>query len=145
MKRRKLTKKQKELLKRLKEEPVKNLKFEGNFISFKYDGKDIKCRMVVKSHEKWVGSWSRKRPIVYIDDDLKGIDRKAVALHEAVERYITLTYGFGEDEESHDVAMVKEREFLKRRLGDGWRSHQIKIGIIFKREQKWKRRRKRKK
>ena len=138
---RRLTKVERNLIKKLKEKPIKNLKFKDDFISFEYDDAKIKCRMIVKRHEEWVGSWSKKKPIVYIDDDLRGIERRAVALHEAIERYITLTYGFGEDEESHDIALTKEREFLRKKVGNGWRSHQIKIGLIFKKEQKWKRRR----
>lgn len=136
LKRRKLTKGQKLLIKFLKEEPIRNLKFKDGFISFSYDGRKIKYKVVVKKHEKWVGSWSKKRPIVYVDDDLKGISRKAVALHEAVERYITLTYGFEEDRESHLIALQKEREFLEKKLGDGWRAHQIKVGLVFKKERK---------
>ena len=131
-----LTKGQKVLLRFLKEEPIRDLRFKNNFISFKYDGRKIRCKIVVKKHEKWVGEWSKKRPIVYVDDDLKGISRKAVALHEAVERYVTLTYGFKEDEESHAIATQKEKEFLKERLGNGWKAHQIKVGLIFKKEQK---------
>jgi hypothetical protein len=136
VRKRKLSKKKRELLRRLKKESVKKLKFKANWISLEFDKKKIKCRIVVKKHEKWIGSWSKKRPIVYVDDDLKGISRKAIALHEAVERYITLTYGFGEDKESHDVALIKEREFLKKMLGNGWRSHQARVAHIFRKERK---------
>lgn len=122
-----------DLVERLKKEPVKNVKFTKDFISFEYDGKKIRNIIIIEKHQKFVGRWDKILNVVYLDDDLKGLDLEAVALHESIEKYVSQKYGLKPFEEAHEIATVKEREYMERKKGN-WASHQIKAGIIWKKE-----------
>ncbi len=122
------------LIKRLKEEKVKNVRVKNGWISFEYDGEKIRNKIIIRKHECYVGSWARTKNKVYVDDSLKDEkDRKAVALHESVEKFITQKYGFPEDAESHEIATIKEREYLEK-IGGNWKIHQIRVGKVWVKE-----------
>jgi hypothetical protein len=118
----------------LKREKVKNVKFGKDWISLEYDGEKIKDKVVIKKHEGYVGTWAKTNDKVYIDDDLKGkIDVKAVALHEAIEKFISQKYGLRDDREAHGLANFKEKEFLERVDGT-WMKHQRKVDKVWRKE-----------
>jgi len=124
------------LVRILKREKIKNIKFGRDWVSFEYDGEKIKDRIVIKKHESYVGSWAKTKDKVYIDDDLKGkTDVKAVALHEAIEKFIAQKYGLRDDVEAHDLANFKEKEFLERVDGT-WMKHQRKVNKVWRKEGK---------
>ena len=125
----------KELLGRLEEESIKNIKFGRGTISLEYDGKKIKNRIIVEKHQKFVGRWDEVLNVVYIDDDLDDLGRKAVALHETIEKNVSQKYDLDPYEEAHDIATMKEREFVEKNKGN-WRSHQMKVAYIWKKESK---------
>ena len=91
----------KKLLKRLKEEPIKGVKFKKNWISLKYNGAKLKNQIVIEKHQKFVGRWDEDINVVYIDDDLEGLDMQAVAVHETIEKYVSQKYDLDPYEEAH--------------------------------------------
>jgi len=117
----------------LKKEKVKRVKIKNGWISFDYDGEKIRNKIVIRKHEGYVGSWARTTDKVYVDDNLKGKDRDAIALHEAVEKFVTQKYGFPEDAESHDIATIKEREYLEK-IGGDWKKHERKVHRVWRLE-----------
>jgi len=122
------------LVKILKEEKIKNLRIKDGWISFEYDGERIRDKIVIKKHECFVGNWAKTKDKVYVDDDLKDkVDINAVALHEAVEKFVTQKYGLSEDVESHDIANAKEKEYLKK-IGKSWEKHQRVVDKIWRME-----------
>lgn len=122
------------LVRILKREKVKNVKFGKNWISFEYDGEKIKDKIVIKKHEGYVGTWAKTKDKVYIDDDLKGgMDVKAVTLHEAIEKFIAQKYGLRDDREAHELANFKEKEFLERVDGT-WMRHQRNVDKVWRKE-----------
>jgi len=124
------------LIKSLMREKVKNVKIKKGRISLKYDGEKIKFKIITKEHEWFVGSWAKTRNKIYIDNDLKGKkDRDAVAIHEAIEKFVAQKYGLNEDTDAHKIATEKEREYLKK-IGGRWRSHQMKVTKVWMREGK---------
>ena len=124
------------LIKSLIREKVKNVKIKNGRISLKYDGEKITNKIAIKKHEWFVGSWAKTRGKVYIDNDLKGKkDRDAVAVHEAVEKFVAQKYGLDEDTTAHKIATEKEREYLEK-IGGDWRSHQMKVTKVWIREGK---------
>ena len=125
----------KELLGRLEEEPIKNVRFTKGWISLEYDGKKLKNQIVIEKHQVFVGRWDLDINIVYLDDDLEGIDMEAVAVHETIEKYVSQNYGLDPYEEAHEIATFKEKEFIEKNKGN-WQSHQIIVGKIWKKESK---------
>jgi hypothetical protein len=124
------------LVRILKREKVKNIQFGKDWVSLEYDDERIKYKVVIKKHERFVGSWAKTKDKIYIDDDLKGkVDVKAVALHEAVEKFVAQKYGLSDDFEAHDIANAKEREYLER-IDGTWMEHQIKVNKVWRKEGK---------
>ncbi len=124
------------LVRLLKKEKVKNVQFGKDWVSLEYDGEKIKDKIVIKKHESYVGSWVKTKDKVYVDDDLKGkVDVKAVALHEAIEKFIAQKYGLRDDREAHDLANFKEKEWLER-IDGTWVEHQRKVDKVWRKEGK---------
>jgi len=124
----------KQLIRALKEEPIRKVKFKADWVSFEYDGVKIRNKVVVRKHEPLVGSWAKNENIVYVDDDIK--NRKelgALAIHESIEKYVTQRYGLKWDKESHRIALVKEKEFLQRKHGN-WRKYLDHINWVWRKE-----------
>jgi len=110
--------------------PVKDVRFsEGNRrISLSFAGERAAYAIRVQ-REVYVGHWGRKSGI-HIDRAMlsKGRSKsfKALAVHEAVEKFLVERYGLREDEEAHVVATAKERQYLERAGGD-WNAHQASV------------------
>ena len=125
----------KELLGRLEDEPIKNIEFKGGWVSLEYDGKKLKNKIIVEKHQEFVGRWDVYINAVYLDDDLKGIDMEAVAIHETIEKYVSQKYGLNSYKDGHEIATMKEREFIEKKNGS-WVSHQTKVANVWKKENK---------
>ncbi len=124
------------LVKSLIREPLRNVKVEKDWISFDYDGAKIRNKIIIKKHEVHVGSWSRKKNEVYIDNDLVGKrDVNAIALHESVEKFVAQKYGLDEDKEAHQVATAKEKMYLER-IDGKWKKHEKKVEKVWELEGK---------
>ncbi|MBI5228964.1 hypothetical protein HY991_02550 [Candidatus Micrarchaeota archaeon] len=131
MKRRKRTKGVFQLIRRLMEEPVKSLVFGKDFVSLVYDGTPLRDRGLVQKRQRHVGEWNRKKRKVYVDDDLNGLDRQAVILHEAIEGYVVRRYGLDVDSQAHPIAEAIEKRWFKEK-GGNWRSHQMRTYWVWK-------------
>jgi len=70
------------LAKKLSHAPIGSVYYDGHKITLNFDGMVLSNKIVVLEHIKWVGSWSRSEPVVYIDDDVPTEYRKFVATHE---------------------------------------------------------------
>jgi len=123
----------KELLGRLEEEPISNVKFSKGWISLEYDEKKLKNQIVIERHQKFVGRWDKDINAIYLDDDLEGIDMEAVAVHETIEKYVSQKYDLNPYKEAHDIATIKEREFIESNK-KSWQSHQLKVAHVWKKE-----------
>ena len=110
--------------------PVKGVKFsKGNrSVSLSFAGERAAYAIRVQ-REVYVGHWGRKSGI-HIDRAMLSKGRtksfKALAVHEAVEKFLVERYGLREDEEAHVVATAKERQYLERTGGD-WNAHQASV------------------
>ena len=125
----------KELLGRLEEEPIKTVKFSRGWIFVEYDGEKIVDHIIIEKHQEYVGRWDIDLNVVYVDDDLEGLDMEAVVVHEVIEKYVSQKYDLDPYKEAHDIATIKEREFLEKKRGN-WQSHQLKVAHIWKMESK---------
>src|SRR3990167_1788359 len=113
-------KRMKSLIEKLSKKHATLVKFSGGHISLRYDGKKLSNK-VVKERNKDVGSWSKKKNIVYYDRDLALHEIVPILIHETVEKYMVHEYGMDEYLEAHKVAQAVERDFIADR---GWLSHQ---------------------
>lgn len=122
-------KEKQELIAELKKMPVKNVKISGQEISFKFFGRKILDKILIKK-EDHVAEWSRRRKEVFIDKNFNERDFeksfKALALHEAVEKFLVEKFHLKLDEEAHIIATEKEKEFLEK-MGGNWRSHEMLV------------------
>ena len=125
----------KKLMARLKKESLKKVKFSRGWIFVEYDGKILVNHIIIEKHQEFVGRWDIDLNVVYIDDDLEGLDMEAVAVHETIEKYVSQEYELDPYGESHDIATIKEKEFVQKNKGN-WKSHQIKIAHIWRKESK---------
>ncbi|MBU2099933.1 hypothetical protein KKG83_00055 [Candidatus Micrarchaeota archaeon] len=125
MKKKKLSKK--ELIKKLLNTPVKNIKFSGKKISFEFFENKITDLIELKK-EDHVAEWSRRHKKIFIDKKFSKKDLnksfKALCVHEAVEKFLAEKMHFNVDNQAHLVATRKEKEFLKKLKGN-WRSHEL--------------------
>lgn len=113
------------LIKRLMNSPVENVVFKKNFIFLTYDGNRLKQKFVEKERHIHVGEWSRSRKEVYVSDGrLPPLDKKAIAVHEVIEKYLAQKYKLDVDKEAHKIATEKEKEWFKK-MGGNWRSHEL--------------------
>jgi hypothetical protein len=109
--------------------PVKQVAFSGNFrkISLTFFGERISHRIVIK-REKYIGAWSRRRDEIDVDKNVYSRDHmksfKALCVHEAVEKYVADKFGLHENTEAHQVATLKEKQYLRSIRGN-WRSHEL--------------------
>ena len=117
----------KKLAKKLLKIPVKSLRFFDGRISFSFFGHKISDTIVIKK-EDHVAEWSRRHREVFIDKKFGKREMnksfKALALHEAVEKFLVERCHLKLDEEAHVVATAKEKEILEK-LGGNWRSHEL--------------------
>ena len=114
--------------------PLKDVNFlnKNRRISIAFFGEKFSYRIIIK-REKDIGDWSRKRKEIYIDRQIAMRNGhphtpslKALAVHEAIEKFLVEKYGLKVDEEAHVVATRKEKQYLKK-IGGDWKNHQMLI------------------
>jgi hypothetical protein len=123
------------LAQELAEEPVRNVSYTPKSISLTFNGETITNKIKVVKHESWVGSWSRKKAEIYIDDDLPEEWRETIAVHETVEKYLRERYGLDENAEGHEAAEeVERRNFLKTHSQKEWEEYMQIVERIHRKE-----------
>jgi hypothetical protein len=127
-----------ELAKELSRKSVSNVWYTGDRISLTFDGERISNKISVVQHEVWTGSWSRKRPVVYIDNDVPEKLRKSLAIHESVEKYLKEKYGLDPNNEAHFAAEdIERREFLRQHSQKEWDEYSKIAEIVHRKELSW--------
>ncbi|MFH0714178.1 MAG: hypothetical protein V1847_00275 [Candidatus Diapherotrites archaeon] len=115
------------LVRELLKVPVSRVQFSDGRISLRFYGHTIRDKIVVRKEDN-VAEWSRRHKQVFVDRELgkKDLNKsfRALAVHEAVEKFLVEKLHLKCDEEAHVVATQKEKEFLKKE-GGNWRSHEL--------------------
>ena len=124
----------KELIQNLSRKHVTLVRFDGKFISLKYDGKILRCSAVRRT-VKDVGNWSRHKKIVYYDRNLEAGALLPILVHEMVERHVALSYGLDVDTEAHKIAQAVEKEFIADK---SWIKEQRKVTMAWVKANKQK-------
>jgi hypothetical protein len=123
------------LAKKLSHVPIGSVYYDGHKITLNFDGQVLSNKVVVLEHIKWVGSWSRSEPVVYIDDDMPTEYRKFVAAHETCEKYLKERYGLSDLSEGHEIAeQVEKRYFLRKRSVEDWNEYSRIVERVHRKE-----------
>ena len=127
------------LVKRLIKMSPLDVKYDGKYITFRYDRHVIKNKVVAKKHLGWVGSWSRTANTIYYDPDLVNQPKEvlSVLVHESIEKYLHDTYDFSDSADGHYVATMVEQEF-GRGIGVNWDGYNWRVEFICRKEMKHK-------
>jgi len=127
--------KKRDLVKRLSNLNVSNVRFDGQTISLNYDGHVLHNRVRALTCEPWVGHWNRQHNIVYYDDDMGRNLRQvqSLAVHETIEKYVCQRYGLNSDAEGHYVAEMVERKYA-RKLGIDLRDYEWRTEFVHRKE-----------
>ena len=127
------------LVKRLIKMNPLDVKYDGKYITFRYDRHAIKNKVVAKKHLGWVGSWSRTANTIYYDPDLVNQPKEvlSVLVHESIEKYLHDTYGFSDSADGHYVATMVEQEFAHG-IGVNWDDYNWRVEFICRKELKHK-------
>jgi formamidopyrimidine-DNA glycosylase len=123
------------LVKRLIAMNALNVKYDGKYLTFRYDRHNIRNRVVMKKHLGWVGHWSRGTNTVYYDDDLVKQPKEllSVLVHESVEKYVHDKYDLSDNAEGHYVATMIEQKFA-RQIGVNWNDYNWRVEFIYRKE-----------
>lgn len=116
----------KRLVSALKKQKARLVKITPGKVELVFGKRKVRFKIVANNARNHVGEWHRKKPIVFVDRHLKGLDRKSIAVHEAVEKHVAQKYKLDVDSQAHSIAVRAEREWLKKKKGN-WRSHQMKV------------------
>jgi hypothetical protein len=123
------------LAKKLSHAPIGSVYYDGHEITVNFDGQVLSNKVVVLEHEKWVGSWNRSEPVVYIDDDVPMEFRKYVAFHESVEKYLKEKYGLSDLAEGHEITeQVEKRYFLRKHSVEDWEEYSRIVERVHRKE-----------
>ncbi len=109
----------------------KRVSFRHGRVSLRFDGRRLSYRVKTGRARNHVGEWHRAKPLLLLDAGLKGLDRLAVALHEAIEKYLTQAYGLDVDSQAHPIAESIERRYVRSQHA-GWRSHQMRVWWLWR-------------
>lgn len=101
----------KKLIDRLSRRHVTFVKYDGKFVSLKYDSRHLRC-LALRRAVRDVGDWSRKKNIVYYDRNLADPGVLPILIHEVVEKYVAQRYSMDVDSEAHKIAQAVEKEWL---------------------------------
>jgi len=124
-------------VKRLSAMNALDVKYDGKYITFRYDRHNIKNKVVMRKHLGWVGHWSRGTNTIYYDNDLVKQPKEllSVLVHESVEKYVHDKYGLSDDAEGHYVATMVEQKFA-REIGVNWNDYNWRVEFIYRKEMK---------
>ena len=125
----------KKLFSALKKVRPHTVKVTGKTVELKFGKKSVRFKIVANNARNHVGEWHRKKAIVFVDKHLQGLDKKSIAVHEAVEKIVAQEYKLDVDSQAHEIAVKAEREWLKKNKGN-WRSHQMKVYYDWKKHGK---------
>ena len=127
------------LVKRLITMSALDVKYDGKYITFRYDRHVIKNKVIAKKHLGWVGHWSRTANTIYYDSDLVNQPKEilCVLIHESVEKYVHDTYNLSDTAEGHHVATMVEHNFA-RQSGVNWDDYHWRVEFICRKEMKHK-------
>jgi hypothetical protein len=104
---------QKKTIENLARRHVKDVKFDGETISFLFDGKRLNYVAKSKKHCGWVGNWSRRGDVIYYDDDVPRRYLIPLLVHEGVEAYVAKKKRLDPMVDAHYVASQVEDKALK--------------------------------
>lgn len=126
------------LVKHLSSMSALNVKYNGNYITLRYDRHEIKNRVIMKKHLGWVGHWSRGTNTIYYDKELVKEPKEllSVLVHESIEKYVHDKYGLSDDAEGHYVATMVEQKFA-RNIGVNWDDYNWRVEFIYRKEMKY--------
>ena len=127
--------KKRNLVKKLMSKRVSNVKFDGEYVSFTFDGRTIRNKVRPRKCLPWVGTWNRKNNTVYFDDDMAKNKKEllSLAVHESVEAYVGKRYGLRSTAEGHYVAENVERKFAQS-SGVHWPTYQWRAEFVHRKE-----------
>jgi hypothetical protein len=113
------------LMKRLKAKRISDVKFNNGDVSLKFDGHIIKSKIKLNPKVDNIANWghSLKDQRVFIDKDAPY--KKQLAVHEAIEQYISEKYGL-KYAEAHALAEHFERKYADSQ-GIDWEKSQKAI------------------
>ncbi|MFH0832805.1 MAG: hypothetical protein V1900_03745 [Candidatus Aenigmatarchaeota archaeon] len=123
----------KRLIRELSKKRATHARFQNNVISLVYDNTHLRNK-VIRRKEKYVANWSRVGKNIYLDKIVKDEDILPLLVHEAVEKYITERYKLNVDKESHRIAQVVERNFVRDKKD--WHLHEERVEYVWKKENK---------
>ncbi len=119
------------IAKTLSSKPVSNVKFDGKRISLAYDGAKLSFK-AVKRNTCFVGNWSRSAKEVYYDAHLTDpVEIESICIHEAIEKYVSETYGLNVDKKSHKIAQKIEKRWFEKHKRN-WAYYNRKVTKIWK-------------
>ena len=121
---------------------VTGIKFKGNTIKGRIDGK--KCFDFIKYSPRvpMVGHYKQKHPVLLIDKKIKNpMERKALAVHEMTERCLRYHEGIRKSM-AHHVATAQESKFEKQ-IGVNDRRYVRNVERVFRKNYRKGQRRKR--
>lgn len=101
-----------------------------------YDGKKIKYKVKMHPHEWGIADWSRKKKLVWVDDDVRAKDVITLLIHESIEKYVAQKYKLKVDKEAHKIAQAVEKKYFKskKRKKMAWQNYHKRINKVWKRE-----------
>lgn len=94
----------------LKKKTISDVIVKGGYVSLRFDGQKIKNKIKLNKSVGNIANWghSLKDQRVFIDKDAPY--KKQLAVHEAIEQYISEKYGL-KYQEAHDIAEHFERKY----------------------------------
>ncbi|NUN11791.1 hypothetical protein HUU53_04060 [Candidatus Micrarchaeota archaeon] len=102
----------------LKEKSVSKVRFSPNSLSLVFDGCKLRFK-VVKKNTCMIGNWSRSKDELYYDDHFTDpVEVESICIHEAVEKYVSKTYGLTVQGGAHAVAQEVERKWFESKQRD---------------------------
>jgi hypothetical protein len=120
----------KEQLKKMK---VEDASIVDKTISLKFDGKNLRNKIVMKEHLDRVGAWAKGVNEIYFDNDITNPkEEKSLFVHETVEKYVAEQYGLSE-KDAHEVAEEVEKEFAEK-IGINWANYSREVVKVHEKE-----------
>ena len=93
---------------------VTAVRFTENTVSFRIDGVPVQDRIRVSPRVPMVGHYLRHKPVVLVDRKIEDPkERRAIALHEGIERHLRFHTGLG-PVQAHRVAEREEARWDAR-------------------------------
>ena len=121
------------LVTRLVSEPLTKLALEGNYLSFKWDGRVHRSKVRSAKYVPMVGTWSPGSGAV--TESRKVVlekDRILLAVHETAEKYVNSRYDLPWAVEAHYVATEGPEKQAARILRVNWSDYGWRVEFIWR-------------